>query len=754
MRRRHRSDSCSHERDSFQLLWVDHHDGYNADHENGSTTSSDTFSSAAAYVDEPTYEVGPLAKYPIETKYANEGEMKLKRQTGIKDAVDQITESTTESKKPLDESDSKFGIYEAPKKAAEAVQSSASSKTSTSFDSSTTTLHFHNMDSSGIVALWNALSIQIADESCLNSATEQAYNTNQLDCCSLIQVTTVKLSSFSMEQLSHTIFSIALIVSSLLTRYKKCDLEESLRQILLKQKIKEEVFNLFACEAVKKLHQSDAHNLSNLAYAYASIGYTPSISDGQDFLKVIAKKVVELRSGFSTQDISLILRAYVTTRKPSPIFLKLSTFARFVVDHVVAFIDELHPQEVSKTLWVFAELGIHRKKLFKRLANRIVELDSDILARFTAENLSGVARAFALSKCHHPGLFKLVAQAAIRLKDDFSGHHLATLLWAFATLRIDEQIFVSFAPIVVAILDIAKIHHISIIVWSYAIMDADAPELFNSHFVNQVTLKCKNTSNGGHSLSRLHQWNLWQTKEKMRPGFQPLLQNKCYNSFISQEIQSSTFQSDVVSTLSSIGIVPKEEVLMDSGYSIDAVITLGERTIGIEMDGPHHFIGDSKLPTGSTILKRRQVQSIDGIELISLPHWIWRETKRSTEKQQLLRDLLGLKDTSFVRDTLETTEVGMEAAGEGEFISKNEDLHCTSSTSIKKRTAPSTKASKKPDYKVNPAATAALEAALGSAQEGNGVVDPACLKTALGFGYSKAFLNAKVDEQEARRTEI
>ena len=95
MRRRHRSDSCSHERDSFQLLWVDHHDGYNADHENGSTTSSDTFSSAAAYVDEPTYEVGPLAKYPIETKYANEGEMKLKRQNGIKDAVDQITESTT-----------------------------------------------------------------------------------------------------------------------------------------------------------------------------------------------------------------------------------------------------------------------------------------------------------------------------------------------------------------------------------------------------------------------------------------------------------------------------------------------------------------------------------------------------------------------------------------------------------------------------------------------------------------------------------
>merc|ERR1739842_44109 len=70
------------------------------------------------------YEVGPLDEYPIEIKYANEGEMKLKRvQNGIKDTVEQITESATESKKSLDELDSKFGIYAAPQKAIEAVRS-------------------------------------------------------------------------------------------------------------------------------------------------------------------------------------------------------------------------------------------------------------------------------------------------------------------------------------------------------------------------------------------------------------------------------------------------------------------------------------------------------------------------------------------------------------------------------------------------------------------------------------------------------
>jgi hypothetical protein len=50
--------------------------------------------------------------------------MKLKRlESGIKDTVEQITEATTKSKKTLDELDSKFGIYEAPKKAIDAVRS-------------------------------------------------------------------------------------------------------------------------------------------------------------------------------------------------------------------------------------------------------------------------------------------------------------------------------------------------------------------------------------------------------------------------------------------------------------------------------------------------------------------------------------------------------------------------------------------------------------------------------------------------------
>ena len=70
------------------------------------------------------YEISPLDQYPIEVKYTNEGEMKLARlKKGVQDIADQVTESTTKSKATLDDLDAKFGIFDAPKKAGDALRS-------------------------------------------------------------------------------------------------------------------------------------------------------------------------------------------------------------------------------------------------------------------------------------------------------------------------------------------------------------------------------------------------------------------------------------------------------------------------------------------------------------------------------------------------------------------------------------------------------------------------------------------------------
>jgi len=74
------------------------------------------------------YEVTPLDKYPIEVKYTNEGEMKLKRlQNGVKDLFETITEETEGSKARFDVADDEFGIVDkilkAPKQFETALRS-------------------------------------------------------------------------------------------------------------------------------------------------------------------------------------------------------------------------------------------------------------------------------------------------------------------------------------------------------------------------------------------------------------------------------------------------------------------------------------------------------------------------------------------------------------------------------------------------------------------------------------------------------
>ena len=82
---------------------------------------------------------------------------------------------------------------------------------------------------------------------------------------------------------------------------------------------------------------------------------------------------------------------------------------------------------------------------------------------------------------------------------------------------------------------------------------------------------------------------------------------------------------------------------MGSGYRIDALVEVNGKTIGVEVDGPSHFIGRSKSPLGSTIMKRRQVQAIDKIELVTVPYWEWDKLgKDQAKKQEYLRKLLGL----------------------------------------------------------------------------------------------------------------
>ena len=140
----------------------------------------------------------------------------------------------------------------------------------------------------------------------------------------------------------------------------------------------------------------------------------------------------------------------------------------------------------------------------------------------------------------------------------------------------------------------------------------------------------------------MHQWQLWQKEIKSEIELPALLAKKSHKVFISTVPRPSALQDNVISELRSIGLEPEEEVLTESGYRLDAVVEVDGEKIGVEVDGPTHFLG--RKPTGSTILKHRQVTNLEGVALVSVPYWEWNELgKDRSKKQQHLRSLLGLK---------------------------------------------------------------------------------------------------------------
>jgi hypothetical protein len=94
-------------------------------------------------------------------------------------------------------------------------------------------------------------------------------------------------------------------------------------------------------------------------------------------------------------------------------------------------------------------------------------------------------------------------------------------------------------------------------------------------------------------------------------------------------------------------MLPKEEVLTLSGYCLDALVKVNGEKVGIEVDGPSHFI--NKEATGRTLLKCRQVSTLDGIKIVSVPYWEWNKLgKDRAKKQGYLRSKLDLNNIPII----------------------------------------------------------------------------------------------------------
>ena len=378
--------------------------------------------------------------------------------------------------------------------------------------------------------------------------------------------------------------------------------------------------------ALRDLGQFKPQALSNIVWSYATAGE----SHPRLFSK-LGDHIVTMHdlNRFDPQALSNIIWAFATTGQAHPnLYKKLA-------DHI-ASLDDLSaflPQHFSNILWSYATAGESHPQLFSKLAHHIVTMHD-----LNAQALSNIIWAFATSGELHPLLFQKLAVVAIAKSNDFTSQNIANLLWAYATVGIfDPLLFTSFAPAVQSVLGKCSSQALANIAWSYAVANINDHLLFNKDFIDVCQAKANDFRSDEYS--QLHQCQLWQDELKSGINLPPTLSEKCRHTFELQSFQSSNLQNDVISELSSIGLCPEEEVLTPSGYRLDALVEVNGTKVGIEVDGPYHFMNQE--PTGSTILKRRQVSTLDSIQIVSVPYWEWNQLEKDrAKKQDYMRSIL------------------------------------------------------------------------------------------------------------------
>ena len=84
----------------------------------------------------------------------------------------------------------------------------------------------------------------------------------------------------------------------------------------------------------------------------------------------------------------------------------------------------------------------------------------------------------------------------------------------------------------------------------------------------------------------------------------------------------------------------RQEFLAKTGYRPDALVDVNAIKFGIEVDGPYHYAG--RKATGRTLLKCKQLSTLDNISVVSVPHWEWDDVGMDSrgKRQEYLRNLL------------------------------------------------------------------------------------------------------------------
>jgi hypothetical protein len=266
------------------------------------------------------------------------------------------------------------------------------------------------------------------------------------------------------------------------------------------------------------------------------------------------------------------------------------------------------------------------------------------------------------------GLLAAMQRRATATAGAFDPQGVANLLWALATMgeRADRGLLAAIQTQVMAKAGGFNPQDVSNLLWALTVMGECVTGvlgvLIDRLAARVLELRDQLTVQG---KAQLQQWLLscelgLVSGASLPSGVARLKQEmgeECLRAFSGEAGHPSRLQREVAAALKTA--VPELEIEEEyrdarSGYSIDVLVRRRsargssggvkspEEPAGewaVEVDGPFHFLSDGRTPSGSTLLKRKQLRQL-GYTLVPVPFWEWDVLKGEEAKRRYLEDKL------------------------------------------------------------------------------------------------------------------
>lgn len=411
-----------------------------------------------------------------------------------------------------------------------------------------------------------------------------------------------------------------------------------------------EVWRAADAEVARRgLRDFDAQALSNIAWAATRAGVPlPRL-----FTAVAQEACARKFHDFAPQAVSNLVWAFSTAGEAWSHQHFLSEAAAAATRAGPA---AFKPHELSALAWGYGKAGLAHHRQAHRHEALLEALFSEAVSRgaaaFSPQAQCNLAWACVTGGVAAPALLDAVADEGARTRlRGFTTQAVANTAWSFASAAHDAPALFSAVAEQIARMPLERYrpHELALLAWAFAAADVPCEALCGERFVNHLgQLEWPHAA----QLAMLHQYALWTEEREWRaegaslPRLPTPLLERAAAAFSEQrgrgrssEVEAaaasrrevaprenrrddSALQLAVSAAVTQLGVLYEAEVVTPQGYQLDLVLQAGGVTIGVEVEGPHHFVGRSQQPKGKTLLKRRQLQAA-GWRLMGVPYWEW-----------------------------------------------------------------------------------------------------------------------------------